>query len=1292
MPKKVALQTDPTSDGSVVVVPSTQPTLNGLPIATQGSKLLYRGSPIDQPLEFVSGVLINDKPLTFVGAKTSAGATILTANQTTATIEAADGGSSEESTEPKEESEKVKLKSKYPFLELQKISEQIAKSTFYFMMVTFFEEDIPIIAYEELYNLLRKKDESLMPEIQVLKCGLSGAKQAAFNKSTKKIEVRESTVIKAVEGEDEEKVKARSELLQALLEEYGHFLDDLLRNKFSGVHGDAIKDEGAVFSYYFTNYQITDKEINYAVAEIDGVETEFIIKLDEITQEYENIKSRIEADYQSKEEEYFKAGKGDVKMKEYGHFDFVSVLKDKGIINEYALSWFYLGNFMRDMSQVITPGFNELTPEQIAEVDGADPEIRGLLKYSFFDVFKFTRTTWTKIVEVMAAHHTISELRGDDVDALEDKGGAMLDKILNPANVTETLSTGKKVQDFMKEKAVDMGIKAAQYTLDYYNFIKHFDHISEKTLGVYRPEEHIDNPIYAAVYDDSTSPRSLYYCPPRKKDQQQTNPSIGEVYGMKRHIRNEEGGVEKGTDAIDGAVGLGDYAGGTLPTAIATMKDYYRKGVTIFKDKSKPDKQRLLGLTHIGAAMHILEDFFAHTNFCEILLIKHGVSVYPWVNVGDPELTNYNKTKKYFRVKNGKSTPSDNKRDKGDLPEATYFGVKDLYDSLSKTGECKLLPSFWVEGIYFLYKPKGKRDATSKLYLAGKRSLPSGMLKMVNVGVNKPDPLNLQCIDSRKNELYSYDYLECSLVDDSTLVYRDDGGNDKKYYAEQIPIVSGYFSMSDTIHSLVGLMDKLFEDSKIDIPSVFSTNNMKFEYSKAIQLMDMLILDILVDMKLSQYEESKNLTQTGKKGDSDLIEIYRGLILMREVIIGVSEQCIKKAGPAGLVIYLVNRLINTGYAVVMNMVKSYVHDILHTMNDVIKTWQSMQITYSIGTNPSHTQLAKDETHHPLHSLAGELARYCIEQMGGVFGDLILENSKNSPDVIANTLIKTSVDFMQHPSQCTWADEIAKKWIADNPDRIETLHTEEYNFRKAEKLGRDINEVLAEMQGMMNKLKSAANDAIDKIKQKWKDLQGYYQEFLRSIQNIQNKVGDKIDEYMKEMDGYYEQLKHNMERFYDKYFAGDFNAPELQLYEGGFNRNSVQMQLKIEKILKSMDSGTKEYSPDIQGQLMAFHRGEVARQKEELRNPPLFQEKLYTYCYQDTKDEKYREYGQKMHEYIAFQERRLRTEEEYLAKTPDYYIARLGKTRTISFLHDDSDTGLSMDKSLYKTPKRKGWFG
>ncbi|MBL4745203.1 MAG: hypothetical protein JKY08_02425, partial [Flavobacteriaceae bacterium] len=41
--------------------------------------------------------------------------------------------------------------------------------------------------------------------------------------------------------------------------------------------------------------------------------------------------------------------------------------------------------------------------------------------------------------------------------------------------------------------------------------------------------------------------------------------------------------------------------------------------------------QNKIGFRHLGAALHVLEDFFAHTNFTEISLRKQGADVYPWV-------------------------------------------------------------------------------------------------------------------------------------------------------------------------------------------------------------------------------------------------------------------------------------------------------------------------------------------------------------------------------------------------------------------------------------------------------------------------------------------------------------------------------------------------------------------------------------------------------------------------------------------------------------------------------------
>lgn len=90
----------------------------------------------------------------------------------------------------------------------------------------------------------------------------------------------------------------------------------------------------------------------------------------------------------------------------------------------------------------------------------------------------------------------------------------------------------------------------------------------------------------------------------------------------------------------------------------------------------------------------------------------------------------------------------------------------------------------------------------------------------------------------------------------------------KIFYADQIPLVSGYFSFADTIHSLVPLLEKLFKESEITAESIFRVTISNTV--PALQLVDMIVLYFLTDMELSQQEEGKNNKDTGKK-KADLI-------------------------------------------------------------------------------------------------------------------------------------------------------------------------------------------------------------------------------------------------------------------------------------------------------------------------------------------------------------------------------------------------------------------------------------
>ena len=1248
MSKILALQTDPTTDGAVVLVPSGLATLNGLPIATQGSQLVYKGNPGDQPIEFASGVLLNNKALTFVGAKTAAGATILTKGNTTATIEPADKaqGADEgtEKSEPAEVSKTVELESDYPMLQIHELAMETAKSSFYLMMSAFFEEDIPIIAYEKLYYALKEKKEEMMPEIEVLSKGLNYGRKAAYNRLTKKIEVKESIVIAAVEGQEEEKLKALAELLQILLEEYGHFLDDVLRNEFSTVKGDASKDEGAVYSYYFTNYQITDKKIDYATAKIDGAETNLIVNLEEIVQSYEEQKARIEADFQEREKEFFKAGKGDISVKQYGHFDFTNKLaKDIGL-NDLQMSWLYLGNYMRDMSQVVTPVTTEFTPDEHSEMDALDADMRGIFKESFFDALKLTRTNWTRVVEVMAASHTMAEFRPEEDEALE----SFTDKFM---------SNGKTPEEFLTDKATDLGLKVAQMGLDYVNFIKHFEGITEQELGVYRPEEHIDNPIYAAVYDNLSSPKSAYYCPPKKNEKgaPQTKPSIGDHFGMKRYIRNEENGVEKQTDKIDGAKGTGDYADGVLPTAVTCMKNYFKEGVKKYKE-GKNDHEKNKGLVLIGSGLHILEDYFAHTNFCEILLIKHGVSVYPWVQFYDAELTEYGPDKKRFQFKNFAEPKKETKSiSNGDLPYNAYYDITALYDELSDLGSLKLLPSFSYKGFYFTFHPKnGKKN----LYRASAADF------LDDVESYNEDPLHLKklCIAPRMRQVYGYYNLTTELVtEDSSLI----NSADRENYPSQIPIVSGYFSGADTFHSLLDLAEKMFEQSKINWRNVLMTND--FKHSKGIQLMDMLIYHILTDLMLSQQEQGKSAKDTGVD-HSKLMEYYKELIFMREFILGVAESARKRAGLIGIVLYLVDRLLNALYASVMNMVNSIAVEMLHSVNNIIKDWQSMQLVSDIGTNPSHTQLAKDSDHSPIHSLAGDLALQAVLNVGVEIKKMI-DGSSLNVESLSNLMFETAINHMQHPcaANMEWADQVVQKWLKESVDRLEKLHEDEFAFHSAELFGKEVKEIITKLQSHYLDFERFLDDAYRGILDSWESLQKRYAEFKTAAERLFRRGKQYLKRLEKEADEYYDQI---MKLFEKIKFLSD-NGLNYSKEEQEFRILASHFQIKVDEILAGIEKEEIQEGEidNLESSLKAYYARNIEKMEKEIYEKEGFEGKVYQYCYQDTQDNQYRKFGEKMNEYYAFRLKTLEAEKRYLAKSANEQIYLAQRKSKYSFLYD-----------------------
>ncbi|RDW78642.1 uncharacterized protein DSM5745_05494 [Aspergillus mulundensis] len=134
--------------------------------------------------------------------------------------------------------------------------------------------------------------------------------------------------------------------------------------------------------------------------------------------------------------------------------------------------------------------------------------------------------------------------------------------------------------------------------------------VTAERLGVYRPEEHIDNPKDYADNEDA-----------RQYDQRLRGPirqielDIDPETGMKNYIANEKG--DWATSAA--------YIKFSLARSI-----HYGRLYTSGGHRKGNEEDLCEALRCLGQGLHTLEDFAAHTNYCELALREMGFhSVFP---------------------------------------------------------------------------------------------------------------------------------------------------------------------------------------------------------------------------------------------------------------------------------------------------------------------------------------------------------------------------------------------------------------------------------------------------------------------------------------------------------------------------------------------------------------------------------------------------------------------------------------------------------------------------------------
>lgn len=134
--------------------------------------------------------------------------------------------------------------------------------------------------------------------------------------------------------------------------------------------------------------------------------------------------------------------------------------------------------------------------------------------------------------------------------------------------------------------------------------------VTEERLGVYRPEEHIDNPL---GYADGADARK--FDPRLRGPVEPVETEIDMNTGMKNYIANETGNWAT--------------SAGYLRYSLARSMHFGRLYTHGASGKGK-DENLCEALRCLGQALHCMEDFGAHSNYCELALRELGYhNVFP---------------------------------------------------------------------------------------------------------------------------------------------------------------------------------------------------------------------------------------------------------------------------------------------------------------------------------------------------------------------------------------------------------------------------------------------------------------------------------------------------------------------------------------------------------------------------------------------------------------------------------------------------------------------------------------
>lgn len=214
----------------------------------------------------------------------------------------------------------------------------------------------------------------------------------------------------------------------------------------------------------------------------------------------------------------------------------------------------------------------------------------------------------------------------------------------------------------------------------------------------------------------------------------------------------------------------------------------------------------------------------------------------------------------------------------------------------------------------------------------------------------------------------------------------------------QLPLVTGMFSSSDIVASLAEPLGKI----------LFSTKDRPFEPIRAGERYER---DEIMQIVLSEHP------------DPQMLAAYEAFLAARDqwAELPFSEQVERFSEFVGTP----GRLINNAFSFTMQSMTTWFGN---TVDD-LQTLLGDDPNTSGSTDPTHSQLAKDHAEHPLHALAGLVARKAVLQVGqSMLGQWHGKEQAEHPATVA-------ARFFTHPMDSDWQDNTVREWADANPDQI-----------------------------------------------------------------------------------------------------------------------------------------------------------------------------------------------------------------------------------------------------------------